>query len=156
MVASGEIIPLSNYGDRGPAPVASYQGTSRYGVFDMAGNAREWTLNASDRSDHHFILGGGWNDDSYSFNNAYTQNAFDDCESCGVTLHAQWQALTVPVARSSLLPGNESLRGFRHGGQRSRVDVKRQRSKRPSFHSRRRLERRQLFLQQCLHPKRLR
>ena len=43
----------------------------------MAGNAREWTFNESDRVGHRFILGGGWNDEVYSFNDAYTQDAFD-------------------------------------------------------------------------------
>jgi len=76
--ASGEIIPLSNYGSDGPAPVGAHRAISRYGVHDMAGNAREWTFNESTRgAGHRFILGGGWNDDVYSFNDAYTQDAFD-------------------------------------------------------------------------------
>ncbi len=74
--ASGAIVPLSNYGD-GPARVGAHQAISRYGVTDMAGNAREWTLNDSDRAGHRFILGGGWSDEFYSFNDAYTQDAFD-------------------------------------------------------------------------------
>lgn len=77
LTASGEIIPLSNYGNRGAVSVGSQRAISRYGAFDMAGNAREWTFNGSDRAGDHFILGGGWNDDVYSFNDAYTQNGFD-------------------------------------------------------------------------------
>jgi eukaryotic-like serine/threonine-protein kinase len=77
LTASGEIIPLSNYGNRGPNAVGSRRVMSRFGAVDMAGNAREWTFNASDRAGEHFILGGGWNDEAYSFNDAYTQNGFD-------------------------------------------------------------------------------
>jgi eukaryotic-like serine/threonine-protein kinase len=77
LMASGEIIPLSNYDSRGPAPVGSRRAMSRFGALDMAGNAREWTFNGSDRAGDHFILGGGWNDEAYSFNDAYTQDGFD-------------------------------------------------------------------------------
>lgn len=77
LMASGEIIPLSNYDNRGPAPAGSRRAMSRFGALDMAGNAREWTFNGSDRAGDHFILGGGWNDEAYSFNDAYTQNGFD-------------------------------------------------------------------------------
>jgi dienelactone hydrolase len=75
-VASGAIIPLSNYGD-GPQSVQALRAISRFGAVGMAGNAREWTFNESDRGGDHFILGGGWNDEVYSFNDAYTQNGFD-------------------------------------------------------------------------------
>ena len=77
LMVSGAIIPLSNYGNRGPVPVGSRPGMSRFGALDMAGNAREWTFNGSDRAGDHFILGGGWNDEVYSFNDAYTQDGFD-------------------------------------------------------------------------------
>jgi len=76
LTASGAIVPYSNYGD-GPTPVGASRAISRYGTVDMAGNAREWTFNESDRPGHRFILGGGWNDEVYSFNDAYAQDAFD-------------------------------------------------------------------------------
>ena len=82
LVASGAIIPLSNYG-AGPKSVATLQAISRFGVVGMAGNAREWTFNESNRAGEHFILGGGWNDDFYSFNDAYTQNGFDRSSTNG-------------------------------------------------------------------------
>ena len=76
LLASGAIIPLSNYGD-GPQSVDTLRAISRFGAAGMAGNAREWTFNESNRRGEHFILGGGWNDEVYSFNDAYTQNGFD-------------------------------------------------------------------------------
>jgi hypothetical protein len=52
-------------------------------VYDLAGNAREWLLNQSSGSDQRFILGGGWTDPSYAFNDSFTQPALDRSESNG-------------------------------------------------------------------------
>ncbi|HUP20479.1 MAG TPA: bifunctional serine/threonine-protein kinase/formylglycine-generating enzyme family protein, partial [Gemmatimonadota bacterium] len=54
------MIPSSNMGGTGPMPVGASQGMSMFGIYDMAGNAREWAFNATE--DGRFILGGGWSD----------------------------------------------------------------------------------------------
>jgi dienelactone hydrolase len=59
------ILRVSNYSGKGPAPVGRYRGLSAFGSYDMAGNVREWCLNAS--GDNRYILGGAWNDQSYMF-----------------------------------------------------------------------------------------
>ncbi len=71
------IVPLSNYSGKSSVPVGSMKGYSLFGVYDMAGNAREWCFNTSNRKGQHYILGGGWNDPTYSFNDSYTQPAMD-------------------------------------------------------------------------------
>ena len=76
------IIPRSNFGD-GPAPVGS-GGENRYGVSDMAGNVREWCWNESTRDASRFILGGGWNDLPYAFNDAFGADPFDRSPTNGV------------------------------------------------------------------------
>lgn len=71
------IAPFSNFNGKGTVEVGSLPGISLFGVYDIAGNAREWCYNKTANNDNHFILGGGWNDPTYMFNDSYTQAAMD-------------------------------------------------------------------------------
>jgi dienelactone hydrolase/predicted Ser/Thr protein kinase len=73
--SSADILPLSNFGDGGPAPVGRHQGLSRCGAFDMAGNVREWCFNASGAQ--RFIRGGAWSDPEYMFYQLDAKSPFD-------------------------------------------------------------------------------
>ncbi len=75
------IVPLSNFGGQGLASVGKHQGVGPYGTADMAGNAREWCLN--DTGSERYVLGGGWNDPTYAFNDAYAQDPFDRSQANG-------------------------------------------------------------------------
>jgi dienelactone hydrolase len=77
------IVPLSNFGGKSTNAVGSLPNISTYGIYDLAGNAREWTLNESSEPDHYFILGGGWNDPAYDFNNFLSLAALDRSASNG-------------------------------------------------------------------------
>ncbi|HKT59511.1 MAG TPA: protein kinase [Gemmatimonadales bacterium] len=81
---SASIVPLSNFSGRGPIPVGSSHALSQFGTLDMAGNVREWCLNPI--GDQRFILGGGWNDAPYQFNDAYSQPPFDRSATNGIRL----------------------------------------------------------------------
>ncbi len=81
--ASSEIVPLSNLNGDGPVPVGSSLSMNRFGIYDLAGNVREWCFNESSRSGERFILGGGWNDPAYAFNDAFAQSPFDRSETNG-------------------------------------------------------------------------
>jgi eukaryotic-like serine/threonine-protein kinase len=76
-VASSRIVPMSNLAAHGAVPTGGTKSMNRYGVYDLAGNVREWTENASDGGRGRFILGGGWNDPDYAFSDAYAQAPFD-------------------------------------------------------------------------------
>ena len=66
---SASVIPASNFSGAGPAPVGAYRGMSWSGTFDMAGNVKEWILNEASPN-KRFIMGGGWNEPTYMFNDA--------------------------------------------------------------------------------------
>ncbi len=81
--ASPVIVPVSNLRGEGPKEIGSSQSMNRYGLYDLGGNVREWCFNASNRGSN-FILGGGWNDQPYAFNDAYAQSPFDRSETNGL------------------------------------------------------------------------
>jgi hypothetical protein len=80
---SMNIIPLSNFSGKSTVPVGSMEGMSSYGIYDLAGNVREWCYNGDGVNGESYILGGGWNDPTYSFNDAYTQLSIDRSLSNG-------------------------------------------------------------------------
>jgi hypothetical protein len=77
------IIPLSNFNGTSTVPVGTMEGISSFGIYDLAGNVREWCFNSNGINGENYILGGGWNDPTYSFNDAYTQPSIDRSLSNG-------------------------------------------------------------------------
>jgi dienelactone hydrolase len=76
------ILRLSNFDKRGPAPVGKYQGLSPWGAYDMAGNAREWCWNESDKGTR-CMLGGAWSDPDYMFYNLDESDPLDRSSTRG-------------------------------------------------------------------------
>ena len=76
------IIPASNFSGQGPSRVGTYQGVSTFGVYDMAGNVKEWVFN-EDNSGKHFILGGAWNTPGYTFYDADARSPFQRSANFG-------------------------------------------------------------------------
>ncbi len=87
VAASGPVIAQSNFTERGPAPVGQFPGMSEYGARDMAGNVREWCFNEGvGRPSVRFILGGGWDDQTYAYTDAVTQPPWDRSQTNGFRL----------------------------------------------------------------------
>ncbi|HEY4320942.1 MAG TPA: bifunctional serine/threonine-protein kinase/formylglycine-generating enzyme family protein [Gemmatimonadales bacterium] len=57
---------MSNMSHTKVARVGAFNGLGAYGTYDMAGNVREWTLNANDAG-ARFILGGSWSSPDYLY-----------------------------------------------------------------------------------------
>jgi formylglycine-generating enzyme required for sulfatase activity/DNA-binding winged helix-turn-helix (wHTH) protein/dienelactone hydrolase len=112
------MISLSNFNGRGLVPVKSLGALGSFGVYDMAGNVREWCLNESQRM--RFALGGAWSDPRYMFVKGQKLPSFDRsltngfrCIRSGETLRAQPQlAASIPADVSSnvsLISGSDEV-----------------------------------------------
>ncbi len=76
------IVPESNFSGTALAAAGSYRGIGPYGTYDMAGNAKEWVANNSE-GDVHFILGGSWDSQTYSYSEPEALPAFDRAAANG-------------------------------------------------------------------------
>ena len=79
--ASAHIIPLSNFGRDGIAPVGSHNGTGHFGLDDIAGNVSEWCFNATGKD--RYLMGGCWSAPQYQFNFPEKASPFDRSECNG-------------------------------------------------------------------------
>jgi dienelactone hydrolase len=72
------IVPHSNFALEGTAAVGSHQGMGHTGLYDMAGNVKEWCFNATDDSgSQRYILGGGWGEPTYLFTDRDSRSPWD-------------------------------------------------------------------------------
>lgn len=94
--AAQYVVPASNFAGKGTVAVGSTDAMSLYGNYDMAGNVREWCLNES--NGQRYILGGGYSDHSYQFNDAYAQPVWDRSSINGVRLARYPDTANVAVA----------------------------------------------------------
>ncbi len=69
------IIPQSNFKGKGPEQVGSNPGITAYGLYDMAGNVREWCSNEMPKG--RLIRGGASDDASYMFASCSQLSPFD-------------------------------------------------------------------------------
>ncbi|MGZ6131550.1 MAG: protein kinase domain-containing protein [Myxococcaceae bacterium] len=99
--AAPQIVPASNFRNAGTVPVSTLGAISPYGTHDMAGNAKEWCWNGV-KDGRRFILGGGWNEPSYMFNDPDAQDPFTRGPSFGFRLVKRLDARTAPEASADI------------------------------------------------------
>ncbi|MDC0159960.1 SUMF1/EgtB/PvdO family nonheme iron enzyme [Gemmatimonadales bacterium] len=78
------IVPFSNINGTALSPVGHFRGITPFGLYDMAGNAREWLMNST--GDARYTAGGGWNDPAWLFALTQPQPPFDRSEANGFRL----------------------------------------------------------------------
>jgi eukaryotic-like serine/threonine-protein kinase len=100
--ATPNIVPASNFRNAGTVPVASLEAIGPFGTHDMAGNAKEWCWNTV-KEGHRFILGGGWNEPTYMFNDVDAQAPFTRGPAFGFRLVKRLDDRTAPEA-SGVIP----------------------------------------------------
>ena len=97
-----DILQVSNFSGKGPAPVGNYSGLGPFGTYDMAGNVKEWCLNSS--GGRKYILGGASTDVPYMYNQPDARLPFERPATHGVRLvkflhpDALPETLTAPVS----------------------------------------------------------
>jgi pimeloyl-ACP methyl ester carboxylesterase len=83
---SSEILQFSNFSGKQVERVGTRPGLTPPGAFDMAGNVKEWCVNAAEGGAKRYTLGGAWNEPSYRFAETDARQPWDRSPTLGVRL----------------------------------------------------------------------
>jgi eukaryotic-like serine/threonine-protein kinase len=81
-----DMLRLSNFDSRGPVRVGSLEAVGPWGAYDMAGNVKEWCVNAAGETERRYLLGGAWIEPAYRFNESDAQSPWSRDPHFGVRL----------------------------------------------------------------------
>ncbi|MFC1639804.1 protein kinase [Gemmatimonadota bacterium] len=106
---AAQIVPHSNFGGSNTAAVGQASTINPWGLYDIAGNVREWCFNP--RGGDRFMLGGGVTDPAWRFAFPYSASPFDRSPTNGIRL-AQYPDGTQDLdrARENIPPLQRDLR----------------------------------------------
>ena len=79
------VLPRAVFSRPAAIAVGSSGARHRFGAFDLAGNVKEWSLNASD-ADQRYVLGGGFDEPAYMFGAADPRSAWERKANIGFRL----------------------------------------------------------------------
>jgi len=96
------MTPLSNFKGQALTPCGACQGLSESGAYDMAGNVKEWCWNSSGTG--RLILGGGYNEPDYMFNDWDSKPPFERALNFGFRLMKLAPGTGVPKEATGDIP----------------------------------------------------
>ena len=103
------VVPFSNFGGRGATPASARPTLHNFGGRDMAGNVKEWTSTATGDG-RRYILGGGFDDPPYAYNDSDARQPFDR----GRTFGFRCVVFVTAPAADFLAPVPFSTRDYHH------------------------------------------
>ena len=106
---AAQVTPLSNFGRKGPMPIGRNRAVTQAGLYDMAGNVKEWCWNETKPGGRRYALGGSWQDADYSFLYPDARSPFDRSAINGFRC-VRYDAGTPPA--ETLAPVSPPLRDF--------------------------------------------
>ena len=112
--ATRYLVQMSNISRASLAPAGAFLGLGADGTYDMAGNVREWTMNALDAG-HRFILGGSWQSPTYLAAEPESLSPFDRSPGNGIRCVLNAQPLPV-AATQPVKPLARDFARFRPAG----------------------------------------
>ena len=94
--SASSFVPNSNFSKNQLVEVGSMDSQNPNLLYDIAGNAREWIINSVEEThSKKGILGGGFKDDPYYFNDYFGQNVLDRSISNGMRLVKNLESYSV-------------------------------------------------------------
>jgi dienelactone hydrolase len=81
-----DILRFGNFDNSGAVKVGERPGVGPWGTLDMAGNVKEWCVNAANSGNVRYILGGGWDEPSYRYSEPDARSPWERAPTFGVRL----------------------------------------------------------------------
>ena len=104
------LLSFSNFSGKATTAAGSLPGLSSYGIYDVAGNVREWVHNASGDANERYILGGGYTDPIYNFMSGYAQPPLDRSITNGFRCIRELPGAAAPAALTQ--PLSKAFRNY--------------------------------------------